>query len=185
MKMGKIKVTMSLLFGILFLTFGCTTIKILNVNKENDFSLTAYKTYDFYSVDVDTTAHPEFNKRLFVIRDELMNQLSIYGLKRSADKPDLLINIGIKLEKKMQTRETEFATDAPFYMGDRNYTWQSEEIPVGEYHEGTFTIDFVESKDNTLQCMAVADAVVVKNDKDAKENIEVALKKLFKKINKK
>ena len=85
----------------------------------------------------------------------------------------------------MQTRETEFATDAPFYMGDRNYTWQSEEIPVGEYHEGTFTIDFVESKDNTLKCMAVADAVVVKNDKDAKENIEVALKKLFKKINKK
>jgi hypothetical protein len=185
MKMDKIKVTACLLFSILFLTFGCTTVKILNVNKENDFMLTAYKTYDFYSVDVDTTAHPEFNKRLFVIRDELMNQLANYGLKRSANNPDLFVNIGIKLEKKMQTRETEFATDAPFYMGARNYSWHSEEVPVGEYHEGTFSIDFVESKDNSLKCMAVADAVVVKNDKNSKKNIEVALKRLFKKINKK
>jgi hypothetical protein len=183
MKINKIRVSRNLLFGILFIAFGCTTVKILNVNKEADFSLAAYKTYDFYKVDIDTTAHPEFNKRLYIIRDGLMKQLEINGLKRSADNPELLINIGIKLEKKMQTRETEFALDAQ-YMGLRNYSWHSEEVPVGEYHEGTFTIDFVKSKDNSLQCMAVADAVVVKKDKDSKENIEVALKKLFKKINK-
>lgn len=183
MNLEKIIVYRNLLFGILFLTFGCTTVKILNVNKEADFSLAAYKTYDFYRVDIDTITYPEFNKRLFWIRDELNKQLEINGLKRSADNADLLINIGIRVEKKVQTRETDFATDA-HYMGTRNYSWHSEEVPVGEYHKGTFTIDFVDSKDNTLKCMAVADAVIVKKDKDSQGNIKVALEKLFKKINK-
>jgi hypothetical protein len=178
-----IKVSRNLLLGILLIIFGCTTVKILNVNKEADFSLAAYKTYNFYNVDIDTTAHPEFNKRLLLIKEELMKQLEMNGLKRSADNPDLLINIGIKLEKKVETRETDFRTDGN-YMRTRNYAWKSEEVVVGEYHEGTFAIDFVESKDNTLQCMAVAEGVVVKKDKDSKENIKVALEKLFKKINK-
>ena len=66
----------------------------------------------------------------------------------------------------------------------RNYKWESEEIVVEDYKEGTFTIDFVKAEDNTLDCMAVMEGVVVKKDKDSKKNIEVALKKLFKKINK-
>lgn len=181
--MEKIKVTLILFIGIMFLTFGCTTVKILNVNKDTDFSLAAYKTYDFYKVDIDTAAFPEFSARFLWLEEELMKQLETNGLKRSADNPDLLINIGLALEKKVQTRETDLRTDAPQYMGTRNYSWKSEEVAIGEYHEGTYTIDFVEAKDNALKCMVVADGVVVEKDKNSKKNIEVALNKMFKKIN--
>ena len=180
--MEKLKITLILLVFVI-LNSACTTIKILNVNKEVDFSLSDYETYDFYHIDIDTTAFPEYNKRFLWLEDELMKQLAVNGLKRSTTNPDLLINIGIVLDKKVQTRETDFLTDAQF-MYVRNYKWESQEIAIGEYYDSTFAIDFVDSKDNALKCMAVGDAVLVKKDKNVKKNIEVGLNKLFKKINK-
>ena len=87
-------------------------------------------------------------------------------------------------EEKIQTRETDFSTDA-VYMRTRNYSWQSEEVEVGRYDEGTLTIDFVDTKDNTLKCIGVARGVKVKKDKNAPKNIANGLEKLFKQINKK
>lgn len=180
--MEKLKFMIILLVFVI-LNSACTTIKILNVNKESDFSLSNYETYDFYHINIDTTAFPEYNKRFLWVEDELMKQLEMNGLKRSTTNPDLLINIGIVLDKKVQTRETDFFTDAQF-MYVRNYKWESQEIAIGEYHDSTFAIDFVDSKDNSLKCMAVGDAVLVKKDKNVKKNIEVGMNKLFKKINK-
>lgn len=181
--MKKLKFKLSALFIIATIVYGCTTIKILNVNKENDFSLSDYKTYDFYKIDIDTSAYPEYNKRFLIVEEELMKQLAENGLKRSTDNPELLINIGIVLEKKIQTRETDFWTDARF-MYQRNYKWESTEIAIGEYHKGTFALDFVDSKDNSLKCMVVGDSVIVEKEKNSRKNIEVGLKKMFKKINK-
>ena len=181
--MKKLRVRLILLSVILMGGFGCTTVKILNVNKEANFSFSDYKTYDFYAIDIDTTAYPEFNKRFLILEEELMKQLGSNGLKRSVDNPDLLINIGAKLESKIQTRQTDLRTDA-FYMGQRNYKWETTDVPIGEYHEGTYTIDFVEAKDKTLKCMVVAEGVIVKKEKDSKKNTTVALEKMFKKINK-
>lgn len=166
----------------MFLFYGCTTIKILNVNKEADFSFSDYSTYDFYQINIDSIAYPEYNKRFIWVEEELMKQLEKNGLRRSVNNPDLLINIGIVLEEKVQTRQTDFFTDAQF-MYQRNYKWESEEVAISDYHEGTFAIDFVQADDNNLQCMVVGDAVIVKKDKNSKKNIEVGLKKMFKKIN--
>lgn len=49
--------------------------------------------------------------------------------------------------------------------------------------EGTFTIDFVESKSNSLKCMGVAKGAKLKKDKNAERNIARGIEKLFKKIN--
>lgn len=181
--MKRMKSKMVLLTSLLIVALGCTTVKILNVNKEANFSFSDYKTYDFYAIDIDTTAFPEYNKRFLILEEELMKLLGSNGLKRSANNPDLLINIGAKLEGKIQTRQTDLRTDA-FYMGQRNYKWETTDFPIGEYHEGTYTIDFVEAKDKTLKCMVVAEGVIVKKDKDSKKNTTVALEKMFKKINK-
>jgi len=179
--MKKIKITYILLASILVFNYGCSTVKILNVNSEDAFSLANYKTYNFYNVDIDIDAMPEFKNRLQWIKEALVNQLELRGLKQSSDNPDLLLNIGLVLEKKMQTRETDFRSDF-HYMGTRNYSWKVEEVEVGEYHEGTFSIDFVEPESKALKCMAVTQGVVVKNDKKSKKNVEIAAENLFKKI---
>ena len=180
--MKKFSLTSISISIVMLLAYSCTTIRVLNVNKEADFSLSDYETYDFYKINIDTTAFPEYNKRFIWVEEELMKQLGNNGLERSVTNPDLFINIGIMMETKQQTRQTDFS-DAVF-MYQRNYKWESEEIVLGEYHEGTFAIDFVKAEDNSLQCMVVGDAVIVKKEREAKKNIEVGLKKMFRKINK-
>ena len=179
--MKKIKGNL-IIIAVLFLLSACTNVKILQVNKENNFSLSNYKSYDFQVIRLDIGESPEYNKRIGFIRDELVKQLENAGLERTSENPDLLINVGLVVEEKIQTRETDFSTDA-YYMGTRNYSWQSEEIEIGRYDEGTFTIDFVDKKDNTLKCMGVAQGVKVKNDESARKNIAEGLNKLFKKNN--
>lgn len=181
--MKKIRIGIVLSISIVFLLSACSTVKIERVNKETGFSLADYKTYDFQVVKIDIGENPEFNKRITMIRDELIKQLENSGLERTAENPDLLINVGLVLEEKIQTRETDFSTDA-VYMGSRNYSWQSEEVEIGRYKEGTFTIDFVDTGDNKLKCLGVATGVKVKKDESAQKNIAQGLDKLFKKINK-
>jgi hypothetical protein len=161
----------------------CTTVEIVQVNKKKNFSLADYQTYDFQVLRLDIGEESEYSERIYWIRDELVKHLENSGLKRSEENPDLLINVGLVVEEKIQTRETDFRTDA-VYMGTRNYSWQSEEIEIGRYKEGTFTIDFVDTNDNTLKCMGVAQGVVVKKDEESKNNIARGAEKLFKQINK-
>ena len=181
--MKKIRISIVLSITIVFLLSSCSTVKIDRVQKEADFSLANYKTYDFQVAKLDMEKLSEYSKRVNWIKEELIKQLELSGLERSADNPDLILNVGLMVEEKVQTRETDFGTDA-YYMGTRNYSWQSEEIEVGRYDEGTFTIDFVDTKDNTLKCMGVAKGVKVKKDESAHKNIAKGLEKLFKQINK-
>ena len=63
-----------------------------------------------------------------------------------------------------------------------DYTWDNDEIGLDEFRTGSFVIDFVNAKTNKLQCMVTGDAVIVKDEKDLKDNLEVGIKKMFKKI---
>jgi hypothetical protein len=67
-------------------------------------------------------------------------------------------------------------------MGQRNYHWESEEVVVNHYRQGTVTVDFVDSKTNTLVGEAVASAVVVKNETAAKRNIASGVEKVLERI---
>lgn len=181
--MKKIRISIVLSISIVFLLASCSTVKVERVQKKLDFSLADYKTYDFQVSKIEIGEKPEYNKRIGYIKEELIKQLELSGLERATENPDLILNVGLVMEEKIQTRETDFSTDA-YYMGSRNYSWQSEEIEIGRYDEGTFTIDFVDTKDNTLKCLAVATGVKVKKDESAQKNIAKGLAKLFKRINK-
>lgn len=180
--MKKIKIISILLVSLVFLNFGCSTFRITNVNKEADFSLSKYSTYNLYNLDIDTVAYEDLSERLMILRYELMVQLEKNGLTRVQNNPELLINIGIVIEDKQQTEQSYIANSR--YMGPRSYAGESTEDVIGEYKEGTITFDFVKAEDNTLECMAVGEGIVVKKDKNSQKNIEKTLKKLLKEINK-
>lgn len=159
----------------------CSAVKILKVDKAEGFSLSDYETFDFYTVDISGDASPSYNERVGWIKDEIAKQLTQKGLTQTSASPDLLLNIGIVLEEKEQTRETTIM-DAPRYAGQRNYHWESEEVVVNHYKEGTVSVDFVDTKTNSRVCEAVASAVVVKNDATAKKNIASGVTKVLEKI---
>ena len=159
----------------------CSPVKIVNIDKTEEFSLTNYKTFDFVDVDVSGIDSPSFNERVGWIRDEISKQLVQKGLTQTSSSPELLLNIGVVLVEKEQTRETTLM-DAPRYMGQRNYHWESEEVVVNHYNEGTVTVDFVDSKTNTRVCEAVASSVVYKKESTARKNIASGVKKVIEKI---
>ena len=171
-----------LLLSIILLVSGCSTVRIIQTDHVPEFSLSNYKTFDFYLLRTDIPAEPDFTKRIGWMKDEIRKQFEARGIVQTKDNPDLLVNIGIVVEEKIQTRETDFATDAPRYVGTRNYHWESEVVEVGRYHAGTVSVDFVEPEKTALVWFGIAESVVVKKDDNSKKNMAIGLEKLFSKI---
>lgn len=170
---------MRITLAILLCALGaCSPVKILNVYKAEGFTLANYKTFDFLKVDASGELSPLYLDRVELIKDEIARQLAQRGLQQTASSPDLLLNIGIVVEEKEQTRETTLM-DAPRYMGQRNYHWESEEVVVNRYKQGTVTVHFVDSRTNKLVSEGIASAVVVEKEAAVKKNIADGVQKLF------
>lgn len=166
------------IIGLLLIT-GCSPVKILQSLKVKDFSLSNYSTFDFYHMNVDGNTGPEYGERVHWIMDEFAAQMEERGIKQSDQEPEILINIGLVFVEKVQTRETDFLTDAPRYVGSRNYHWESETVPVGTYEEGTMVVHIVEPEGLILLWEGVAESVLLKSDNAAQKNIVIGVNKLM------
>src|SRR5690349_2723586 len=112
--------TLILCFFLIFIAPGCSGPKLLHSEAATGADLTAYKTFDFYSVEAsgdqaDINASGAISK----LEDAIALQMQKYGYLMTKTDPDLLINIGIVVNEKVQTRKTDFRTDAPQYIGQR------------------------------------------------------------------
>ena len=140
-----------------------------------------YQTYNFLEFDsqvlVDIERRPE---NIDYLKAAISRELEAKGLTK-ADNPDLNVNIGVVVKEEVQTRETNVREDMR-YLGQRNYTWQSQEVPVGTYNEGTVTIDLVDAAKNELVWEGKASAVILKNNNKMQKRIDSGVKKAFKKF---
>ncbi len=66
-------------------------------------------------------------------------------------------------------------------MGQRNYHWESEEIVIGHYKEGTVTLDLVDANKNKMIWQAISGGVVSEKREKNKKKIVRGVQKLFKK----
>lgn len=173
----KVKTACIALF--ILMTCSCAAVKDIKTLHASDFSITNYKTFNFLDLDTTGEMGSNFNTRIGWIKEEVAKQLTAKGLNQTSENPDLHINIGITIEEKIQTRETDFTTDRTRYMGQRNYSWQSEEIEVGRYKEGTVKIELVDRSKNKAVWEGSAASVVLKKDEASKKNIAVGMEKLF------
>ena len=105
------------------------------------------------------------------------------GFASVAGNPDLLINIGILVENIVQTCETNWQTDGRYaYMGQRNYSWKSQEVEVGRYSEGTATLHVVDAAKNSRLWKGSANGIVPEKEKNLPEAVETGMTELFKKF---
>lgn len=161
-----------------FLLGSCLGVRILSTHADPDFSLSNYKTFDFYKLDVNPPPQPEYMQRIEWIKEEISEFFLDRGLSYSMENPDMIINIGIVVEEQVQTRRTNM-NDAPLYMGQRNYSWQSEEVVVDRYDEGTVTVDLVDLSNRSLIWQGVAQSIIANSDEKSKKNIAEGVQKLF------
>ena len=141
-----------------------------------------YQTYQLYKMDVHHISQFEPRKEgLKVLTNAIAEKMEQRGFSRVEEDPDLILNVGVTIAQETQTRETDIR-DAPMYIGQRRYSWQSEEIVVRTYHEGTVVLDMVDGERNEMIWQAVVKGVLSekrnKNDKKIRKGVE----KLFKKF---
>ena len=170
----------SILYVALFLLAGCSSAKVLNTEKGEGTDLAGYKTFDFYKVEAGgDTVSQKFDERIEKLEDAIALQMQHFGYFLSKTNPDLLINIGVVVNEKVQTRQTDFRSDAPRYIGQRKYSWKSEEVEVGRYRQGTVTVHLVDRKQNKLVWKGAVVDIIPQREARLEATIKKGIKKLF------
>ena len=180
MKINNVFIILIFSLLICFLA-GCSAVKVIKVDQDTSVNLKDYKTFNFYTMNIDnqTSLEPE-KKNLDLLLNEIRNEMEAKNYTK-AENPDLMINVGIVITEEVQTRETNI-NDAPRYMGQRNYHWESEEVVVGTYNDGTVAIDLVDTKTDALVYHAVARSVISSKKEKNQKRIKDAVNKIFSKF---
>lgn len=161
----------------------CASSKVLENKAAPGVDLSSYKTFDFYKVTPQgDTMRGRFTENAIKMQNAIAAEMEKRGFTRSSDNPDMLINIGMVLKDTVQTRETNFVTDAPRYMGTRNYSWQAGEVVVGHYKIGTATIEMVDTKKNEMVWVGTVQDIVPEKQSKVDEAIKNGIAYLFKKF---
>ncbi|MDN3204802.1 DUF4136 domain-containing protein [Algoriphagus sediminis] len=146
------------------------------------FDLGNYKNYDFFEITGPENPEPGFEENIKFLESEISEALASRGLSQSSDKPELKLNLGIVVEDKVQTRTTSLATDPFMYSGQRSYTWESREVPVNTYKEGTLTMHIVDAATNTVVWAGTASRVLPKKNEKKQKAAQEAVAELFEQI---
>jgi len=170
-------------FAIGLLALGaCSGVRVLDTDRADGFQIGQYKTFDFYTISASgDTVSATFGRSIALLKAAIEKQMQAKGLKRTSSNPDLLVNIGVMVEEKIQTRTTNLQ-DAPRYIGQRNYSWKSEEVEVGRYKEGTATIHLVERASNKMVWKGAVAGVVPHKPEKTAALIDEGMAALFAKL---
>jgi hypothetical protein len=170
-----------LLFIIFVLLLsGCnSSYKILKPKQEDNFKLSDYTTFGFYDLEASGDTIPQnFEKNTAIIKAAIAKNLQARGLDEARDA-NLKINIALSVKEQVQTRQTDFRTDGlPRYMGQRRYSWKSEEVVVGKYREGTLMIDLVDAVNNKMVWQGGSTGIIPAKS----TNFEVEMNQVVKEI---
>jgi hypothetical protein len=163
---------------VLLLMYACSPVRVISSNFSSDASPENYQTFNFYDLEVDA-AEPELIRedRLNMLKEAVQRELNERGLQLS-EQPDMWVNIGVMVEEKVQTRETNIR-EAPLYIGQRRYHWESEEVVVDEYRQGTVSIDLIDADANEMIGQAVASGVIAEDDAKLRKRIDEGVEKVF------
>ncbi|WP_375434161.1 DUF4136 domain-containing protein [uncultured Hymenobacter sp.] len=172
---------MKTLFLLLSLAFAaCSPVRVESTSQTSGVNFSAYKTYNFMDVTArNEAAFQGSGAGIEELKAAVAREMERRGYQR-ADLPDLLVNIGVVTQEKVQTRETTIY-EAPRYIGQRRYRWQSEEVPVDRYAEGTATIDVVDATRNERIWQGVAASTLSKDPEKLASRINEGITEMFEK----
>lgn len=169
----------SCVFLFILALAACSSAKVLNSELAQGVDLSAYKSFDFYKVEASGDTSQRFNDHITRLEDAIALKMQQYGYLLSKTNPDLLINIGVVVSEQVQTRNTDFRTDAPRYIGQRRYSWKSQQVEVGRYREGSVTLDFVDRKQNMLVWTGTVQDVIPQKESKLDKAINAGVNKVL------
>lgn len=167
-----------LAFAILLLVVACSPYRIIRNQADNSATWSAYRTYAFIdTARIDDTPRNTYRAAMEQVKQAVGNELRNRGYQPTKDNPDLLVNLGGVVQTKTQTRQTTIQ-EAPIYIGQRRYSWRSQEVPVGTYEQGTVNLHIVDAQKNAL-IWDVAVSSVLNRRTLSPDEISKAVAKVF------
>lgn len=160
----------------------CVPVRVVEYQKEVKADLKTFKTFSYYQIEKTGLISPNFESNLALLKTAITKEMNSIGFQEVENGGDLLLNIGIAIKEEVQTRETDIRTDGMRYMGQRSYHWESQEVVVDRYKEGTVKIDLVHAATNKGIWTGTAAGTVTDKKEKATERINKAVAMLFKKI---
>ncbi|WP_161599569.1 DUF4136 domain-containing protein [Hymenobacter nivis] len=157
--------------------------QVTNTDQKADADFTRYKTYNFMDETArkDSTA-ADLSANIFDLKRAVTRELEARGYQRAA-QPDLLVHIGVATQLLTQTRETNFLNDgAPYYIGQRNFRWQAQNVPIGQYREGTATIDVVDAARKEQVWQGTTTSILSRKSRKAAQQIDKGVAEAFAKF---
>lgn len=168
-----------LTFTVLF--FSCTPVRVISTQQEENVDYEDYQSFNFMDISFKNDSIEEGNDlAIKMLKEAIVREMEALGYARDED-PDLWINIGIVVAPKVQTRTTDFR-EAPVYIGQRRYHWESEEIVVDKYKEGTVSIDIIDAGEKARIWEGVAAGTLTDNLQKLEKRINKAMELLFNKF---
>ncbi|GAB3712855.1 DUF4136 domain-containing protein [Spirosoma flavus] len=175
-------------FGIIItclflgLLTACSSYKITRNQSDKAATWSAYRTYAFLDTArlSDNPRTITYRSAMEQLKQAVATELRNRGYQPTKDNPDLLVNLGAVVQERTQTRTTTIQ-EAPRYIGQRRYHWQSQEVPVGTYEEGTVNLHVVDAQKNAL-VWDVALSSVLNRQSLSPEQLNKAVAKLFEKF---
>lgn len=154
--------------------------QITQTDQRTGINFAQYKTYNFMDETArNDSAFQRSGSGIFDLKRAVTHEMEARGYQRAA-QPDLWVNIGITTQQKTQTRETNFRQDgAPQYIGQRNYHWQAQDVVVGQYQEGTATIDVVDAARKEQVWQGTTTSILSRNPGKSARQIDEGVAKVF------
>jgi len=158
----------------------CSSTRIIKEETAPGIDIAAYKTFNYYSLQAagDTTPR-KTDLRMSQVKKAISDELKQKGYEFSANNPDFLVNLSMNVKQDVQTRDKNLITDAPAYVGQKNYTWKADDVVVGYYKTGTMEVDIVDARDKTLVWQNISDGVLADKESDIAKRMQERFKKVF------
>lgn len=186
---GTNSAVMKTVIGLLFLLLvvaGCSGYRIIKNERDSSANWSTYRTFAFVDTSrIDPSPGTSYQATMEQVKQAVAAEMTNRGYRqlktdRPMDGPDLLVNIGTVVNEKTQTRPTTIY-EAPRYIGQRRYHWQSQEVPVGTYREGTLSLHIVDARRENLLWDAAVSSILSKKGVST-EQIREAVGKVFSKF---
>jgi hypothetical protein len=165
--------------------FACNPVKTAVTEVSPSYSLANYSSFAFFETSAEGDLSENYQKHLDFMKSEISKHMSYRGLLPASNgEADLLINIGILVEKKAQTRETGLLTDPGTfnYIGQQRYTWKSETVEVGQYRKGSVDVHLVDAKNNEAVWAGVTTGVIDEKEDKLLKTISKGVSEMFEKL---
>ena len=157
----------------------CSSIRVKDSKTAEGIQFDSYKTFQFVEFDLQNKDGLPINDIVInMIKRNISEQMELRGYTQSDDN-DLAINIGATSEIVQTTRETDIRDARAGYVGQRNYSWSSEEIVVDESEVGTLLIDVVDKSSQELIWKCAVSGTIKNDPKKREERIAEAIEKAF------